>query len=105
MFQRAQKSEVKPDSILEIEKRFRSGEIGDSEALYIDLYPNRWDLVNQLSKIPADGDIITENEISTGLRLIKSIETSAKLKIRFKINPKFDGVPPIDSLPVTKFSL
>jgi hypothetical protein len=47
---RNQISDEKQDSILQIEKRFRSGGLGKSEIGYIDLYPNRWDLVNQIEK-------------------------------------------------------
>ena len=42
------KSDEKSDSILEIEYRFRSVEIGESEIAYMNLYPNRWDLVNKI---------------------------------------------------------
>ena len=48
IFEGAQKSDEKSDSILEMENRFRSDGIGESEMVYVYLYPNQWDLVNQI---------------------------------------------------------
>jgi hypothetical protein len=42
-----QKSDGESDSILKKESRFRSVEIGESEIVYMNLYQNRQDLVNQ----------------------------------------------------------
>jgi len=41
-------SDEKSDSIPIKENRFRSFGIGESEIVYMHLYPNRWDLVNQI---------------------------------------------------------
>ncbi len=43
--QRNAESDEKPGSVLYIENRFRSAGIGDSEIVYMHLYPNRWALV------------------------------------------------------------
>jgi hypothetical protein len=43
-----QKPDEKSDSILEMENHFRSVGMGGSEIVYIDLYPNKWVLVNQI---------------------------------------------------------
>jgi len=43
-----QKSDGKYSSIMKMEKRIRSGGIGESEIVYMNLYPNRWGLVNQI---------------------------------------------------------
>ena len=42
-FQGTQNQRVEPDSILEMENRFRSDWIGASETDNTHLYPNRWD--------------------------------------------------------------
>ena len=42
-----QKSDGESDSILKKESRFRSVEIEESEIVYMNLYQNRQDLVNQ----------------------------------------------------------
>jgi len=44
--QRNAKPDEKQDSTQQIENRFRSGGIGESEIVYTHLYPNRWYLVN-----------------------------------------------------------
>jgi hypothetical protein len=41
-------SDEQQESIQRIQNRFRSGEIGDSEIVYVHLYTNRWGLVNQI---------------------------------------------------------
>ncbi len=43
--QRNAESDEKPDSFLEVENRFRSAGIGESEIVYMNVYPNRWVLV------------------------------------------------------------
>jgi hypothetical protein len=45
---RSAKIRWESDLILQIENRFRPFGLGDSEVVYMDLYPNRWDLVNQI---------------------------------------------------------
>jgi hypothetical protein len=54
--QRNARSDEKSDSISEMESLFNSGGIGDSEIVYMDLYPNQWVLVNRM-KINVTGDI------------------------------------------------
>jgi len=48
--QRNTESDEKPVSILYLENRFRSAGIGESEIVFIHLYPNQWALVNQIEK-------------------------------------------------------
>jgi hypothetical protein len=38
----------KEDPILKMENHFRSGGIGNSEIIYVNLYPNQWGLVNKI---------------------------------------------------------
>jgi len=45
--QRNAESEEKPSSVLYMENRFRPAGIGESEIVYMYLYPNRWGFVNQ----------------------------------------------------------
>ena len=47
-FEGAQKSDEKSDSIQLVKLRFKSGGIRASEIDYMHLYPNRWNLVNQI---------------------------------------------------------
>jgi len=46
LFEGTQESDWESRSILQMEDRFKSGGIGESEKVYMRLYPNRWDLVN-----------------------------------------------------------
>jgi len=46
IIQRNTKSDEESDSILEMEKRFRSGGIGKSKMIHWHLYQNRWVSVN-----------------------------------------------------------
>mgnify|MGYP000557045138 CR=1 FL=1 len=46
LYEGAQKSDVKSDSIMLMENRFGSVGKGESEIIYMHLYPSRWDLVN-----------------------------------------------------------
>ena len=74
-----------------MDNRFRSGGIGESETVYMYLYPNHGDLVNQI-------------EDSGNLWFIASARTSFKTVICSKISPTFDGVPATDSLPDPQLS-
>jgi hypothetical protein len=48
---------------MKMENRFRSVGIGESETVYIDLYLNRWVLVNKIWTF-ASGDILRETQLS-----------------------------------------
>jgi hypothetical protein len=47
-FRESVKAGQKEDSIKKMEKRFGPFGIGSSEIIYMDLYPNRWALVNKI---------------------------------------------------------
>jgi len=43
-------SDEQQDSIQQIDNRFRSNRMGESETVYMHLYPIRWGLVNQIEE-------------------------------------------------------
>ena len=65
------KSDEKSDSILEMSNRFRAAGIEELEIIYINLYPNRCGLVNQIENL-------------SGLRL-EEFDLGSKLMICSKI--------------------
>ena len=83
IFEGAQKSDEKSDSILEMERRFRSGGIEELEIIYKNLYPNSCGKVNQIEQC-FGGDIRKISQIVPNFIYVDGIPTLENIQISLK---------------------